>query len=99
MRDRVTSNSALFESEVDGANPSPAANFRPVVKQDHVCPTNRCWGCNSLPGDKSAEVDGGWLIVDGFQIWLRSLFFHQPSTFNYQPIRIASLHNQECAGL
>ena len=27
------------------------ANFRPVVKQDHVSLTKRCWGCNSLPGD------------------------------------------------
>src|SRR5438046_2401799 len=26
------SNSSLFESEVNGANPFPAANFRPVVK-------------------------------------------------------------------
>src|SRR5439155_7963080 len=52
LRDGVTSNSALFESAVDGANPSPAANFRPVVKQDHVSPTKRCWGCNSLPGDQ-----------------------------------------------
>ena len=42
LRDGVTSNSALFESAVDGANPSPAANFRPVVKQDHVSPTKRC---------------------------------------------------------
>ena len=25
---------------------------RPVVKQDHLCPTNRCWGCNSLLGDQ-----------------------------------------------
>ena len=32
LRDGVRSNSALFESAVDGANPSPAANFRPVVK-------------------------------------------------------------------
>ena len=32
LRDGVTSNSALFESAVDGANPSPAANFRSVVK-------------------------------------------------------------------
>src|SRR5438094_10614037 len=53
------SNSALFESEVDGANPSPAANFRPVVKQDHVCPTNRCWGCNSLPGDHCLVAQSG----------------------------------------
>src|SRR6266567_1713413 len=52
MRDRVTSNWSLFESDVDGANPSPAANFRPVVKQNHVCPTKRYWGCNSLPGDQ-----------------------------------------------
>ena len=27
-----------------------------MVKQDHVCPTNRCWGCNSLPGDRSLEA-------------------------------------------
>ena len=32
LRDGVTSNSALFESVVVGANPAPAANFRPVVK-------------------------------------------------------------------
>ncbi len=32
LRDGVTSNSALFESAVVGANPAPAANFRPVVK-------------------------------------------------------------------
>src|SRR6266487_1499026 len=43
---------ASFEGANAGAIPAPAANFRPVVKQDHVCPTNRCWGCNSLPGDQ-----------------------------------------------
>ena len=32
LRDGVTSNSALFESAFVGANPAPAANFRPVVK-------------------------------------------------------------------
>ena len=32
LRDGVISNSSLFESEVNGANPFPAANFRPVVK-------------------------------------------------------------------
>ena len=32
LRDGVTSNSALFESVVVGANPAPAANSRPVVK-------------------------------------------------------------------
>jgi hypothetical protein len=32
LRDGVISNSALFESEVVGANPAPAASFRPVVK-------------------------------------------------------------------
>src|SRR2546430_2748848 len=40
-------------------------------------------------GYQFAEVDGRWLIADGFQIWLRSPFIHQPSTFNYQPIRIS----------
>ena len=32
LRDGVISNSSLFESEVNGANPFPAANFRSVVK-------------------------------------------------------------------
>ena len=32
LRDGVTSNPALFESVVAGANPPPAANFHPVVK-------------------------------------------------------------------
>jgi hypothetical protein len=42
LRDGVISNSALFESVVVGANPAPAANFRPMVKQDHVSLTKRC---------------------------------------------------------
>src|SRR6266581_3741473 len=51
LRDGVISNSSLFESEVDGANPSPAANQRPVVKQHHVWPTPRNRGGRTFPDD------------------------------------------------
>ncbi len=30
---------------------------RPVVKQDHVCPTNRSRRCNSFPGDHSSLLE------------------------------------------
>ena len=63
MPGRLTNRTSPFEGANAGAIPAPAANFRPVVKQNHVSPTR--------------DVEGAI-----------------PSRAT-----IASLHNQECAGL
>src|SRR5438105_1404757 len=51
LRDGVISNSLLFESEVDGANPSPAAN-PDVSGSNHVWPTPRSRRGRTFPGDQ-----------------------------------------------
>ena len=39
---RLISRTSPFEGGHVGANPAPAANSRPMVKQDHISPTKRC---------------------------------------------------------
>ena len=49
------SSQRLFEPVTFNLQLATKIPARPVVKQDHVCSTNRCWGCNSLPGDQSYQ--------------------------------------------
>ena len=48
---RLISRTPPFEGEDGGASPSPAANLRSVVKQDHVWPTPRNRRGSTFPGD------------------------------------------------
>src|SRR6266702_8880146 len=51
MPGRLISRTSPFEGERGGASPSPAANFRSVVKQDHIWPTPRNRRGSTFPGD------------------------------------------------
>ena len=53
------SRTSPFEGERGGASPSPAANFRSVVKQDHIWPTPRNRRGSTFPSDQPSPVGCG----------------------------------------
>src|SRR5207253_1345386 len=59
---RLIRRTAPFEGANAGAIPAPAANFRPVVKWDHVWLTPRSWRGRTFPGDQPSPRCG-WAAI------------------------------------